>query len=98
MVDGQAGPCMALVHGMGVCCYWGDLAMTTYNRQPARQRGVEVEMEWRWGGVEWVHAPVSCSIGVLHACTGGGDGFMTRGPEFYILVSCPQMKLRFTSC
>ena len=42
--------------------------------------------------MEWVHAPVSCSIGVLHACTGGGDGFMTRGPEFYILVSCPQMK------
>ena len=26
------------------------------------------------------------------ACTGDGDGFMTRGPEFYILVSDFQME------
>ena len=61
---------------MGVCCYWGFFAMTTYNRQPARQRGVEVE----WSGVEWSRVGVgACSMG------DGGTGDSVYDPGARVL-------------
>ena len=96
MVDGQAAPCMASVHGwcMGVWGFgvsdfgggllWGVLEVTTYNRQPARQKGVEVLFgvggDWG-GGACCVHAPVSCPGGC--ACTGDGDGERGTGNGVY---------------
>ena len=58
--DGLAGPCMALVHGMGVCVTGGTLQrQPTIDSQPDREVGGG---SWRWGGVG------SCTGVVQYRC------------------------------